>query len=58
MAWYTALGQRADDAFTRAERIRVFKSIGPEDDGIRTRIADATAPPSGDCDLVARTDPR
>lgn len=48
-AWYAAIGEDADDAFTLAERIRIFESIGPEDDGIRARVADATAPPSGDC---------
>jgi hypothetical protein len=42
-AWQRAFGQRIDGAFTLAERIRVFESIGPEDDGIHRKIADATA---------------
>ena len=41
MAWHAAIGQRADDAFTLAERIRIFESIGPEDDETRRRIAEA-----------------
>jgi hypothetical protein len=41
MAWHAAIGEPADDAFTLAERIRIFESIGPEDDGLRRRIADA-----------------
>jgi hypothetical protein len=57
MAWHAVFGQRIDRAFTLAERIRVFESIGPEDDGIRARIADVTAPASGDHDLAAHIDP-
>lgn len=42
-AWHRAFGQRIDGAFTLAEKIRIFESIGPEDDGIRRKIAEATS---------------
>ena len=44
-AWHRAFGQRIDGAFALAEKIRVFESIGPEDDGIRrkTRRVDRIA---------------
>lgn len=40
--WQGPFGQRMGDAFSVAERIRIFGSIGPEDEGIRQRIAEAT----------------
>jgi hypothetical protein len=44
-AWQGELGQRLDEAFDLPERIRIFGSIGPEDEGLRAKIADAVAPP-------------
>ena len=43
--WQGPFSQRMGDAFSVAERIRIFGSIGPEDEGIRQRIAEAMAPP-------------
>jgi hypothetical protein len=43
MAWQREIGERVDETFTLADRIRIFESIGPEDDGIRRRIADRAA---------------
>jgi len=40
-AWQGDFGQRIGDAFSVPERMRIFGSIGPEDEGIRARIADA-----------------
>jgi hypothetical protein len=39
--WQGPFGQRVDQVFSREERIRLFGTIGPEDDGIRAKIADA-----------------
>ena len=44
-AWQGELGQRIDEAFDLPETIRIFGSIGPEDEGLRAKIADAVAPP-------------
>ncbi len=43
--WQGSFSQSMGDAFSVAERIRIFGSIGPEDDDIHRRIAEATAPP-------------
>lgn len=39
--WQGPFGQRVDALFSHAENIRIFGSIGPEDEGLRRRIADA-----------------
>jgi hypothetical protein len=39
--WQGPFGQRVDQVFSREERIRLFGTIGPEDDGIRAKIEDA-----------------
>ena len=39
--WQGPFGRRVDAAFSHAENIRIFGSIGPEDEGLRRRIADA-----------------
>ncbi len=41
--WHERFGHRIDAAFSFAERVRIFESVGPEDDGIHARIGDATA---------------
>lgn len=43
-AWQGELGQRIDKAFSLPEKIRIFHTIGPEDDWLRAKIADAVAP--------------
>jgi hypothetical protein len=39
--WQGPFGRRVDAAFSHAESIRIFGSIGPEEEGLRRRIADA-----------------
>jgi hypothetical protein len=39
--WQGAFGQRVDALFSHAENIHIFGSIGPEDEGLRRRIANA-----------------
>lgn len=39
--WKGPFGQRVDASFSHAENIRIFGSIGPEDEGLRRRIANA-----------------
>lgn len=41
--WQGPFSQHMGEAFSVAERVRIFGSIGPEDEGIRRRIAEATA---------------
>ncbi len=43
MAWHRAFGERINRTFELAEKIRVFESIGPEDEGLRRRIAEAAS---------------
>ena len=40
-AWQGDFGRRIDAVFSVAEKIRIFGAIGPEDEGIRLKIADA-----------------
>lgn len=42
-AWLAGIGKREMREFTIADRVRIFESIGPEDDGVRQRIIDKTA---------------
>lgn len=44
-AWQGELGERIDKVFSLPETIRIFHTIGPEDEGLRAKIADAVAPP-------------
>jgi hypothetical protein len=39
--WQGPFGQRVDALFSHAENIRIFGSVGPEDEGLRRRIANA-----------------
>jgi hypothetical protein len=43
--WGDRWGQRIGEAFDHGEFIRIFGSIGPEDEAIRQMIAEATVPP-------------
>lgn len=46
--WQGPFSEHMSDAFSMAERVRIFGSIGPEDEGIRRRIAEATAQSPGE----------
>jgi hypothetical protein len=41
-AWIREFGEREMRAFGLADRVRIFESIGPEDEGVRKRILDKT----------------
>lgn len=57
--WGTRWGQRIGEAFDQPEFIRIFGSIGPEDDAIRQMITDAMTPPSREAiEEAIRTRPR